>query len=251
MTLDASPRPIMISGGAPTPHHQLGRAPCTGPGSRGARCAAASSIPSPTMRHIVLSLLLLPAVACAPTTDRASATPTDSAAIAAGAVAVEGDTAADDTQPKPADGPPRVCTAAQLTASRLGGDAGAGQRGVTYALRNHGHVPCLIGGVPALVLLDSAGAPMPEPRAVPSEADFPDATTARSPLVLAPGDSAAFQITFAGISAGTLTCRQATALRIVPPGAIDTLTLADTLQPCGPTLRVIPVLRRIPPVASR
>ena len=140
------------------------------------------------------------------------------------------------------------CDATQLSARRLGADAGAGQRGVTYLLRNTGPGPCRLGGTPSLQLVDSAGSPMALPNAVPAAAMVDDATTLADPLLLSPGDSAVFQITYTGIAAGTLTCRVATAVRITPPGGSRTLTIADTLRVCGQTLHVRPILHAVPAV---
>ncbi|MEO8200073.1 MAG: DUF4232 domain-containing protein, partial [Gemmatimonadota bacterium] len=75
---------------------------------------------------------------------------------------------------------PQVCRAANLQIALAGSDAGAGQRGMTFSIRNTGNRPCLIGGYPVLRLIDSSGSNLDSisPRAEPG---FPDSTFALAP----------------------------------------------------------------------
>ena len=95
------------------------------------------------------------------------------------------------------------CRNANLALSQAGADAGAGSRGVTYALSNVGPQPCTLEGHPGVALTDSAGRPLPGLR----YDQMPDPSGAASgPVTLAPDEQATFSIVFTGISAGTLAC---------------------------------------------
>ena len=199
----------------------------------------------------VVGTLLFAASAACGGGDAARRTEGDAAGAAASESTATGVTSMPDTAARPsgtADGEAPRCDATQLAARRAGSDAGAGQRGVTYLLRNAGSRSCRLGGTPSMYLVDSSGARMAPPDVVPTDASVDDATTLDEPLLLAPGDSAAFQITYTGIAAGALTCRVATAVGITPPGSAATITLADTLRVCGPTVHVRPILHGLPDV---
>lgn len=138
-------------------------------------------------------------------------------------------------------GAPGVCRAGNLQLTLAGSDAGAGQRGMTFSIRNSGHQPCLIGGYPALRLIDSSGRQLDSivPR---NETGFPDST-----FSLEPDSLASFQITFTGIPAG-ITCYQATRLEVIPTGMTDTLGLTTPIAPCGDRINVRPIVPGLPPL---
>src|SRR5215218_1909557 len=52
------------------------------------------------------------------------------------------------------------CRASALTARVAAGDAGAGNRAITIAVKNGGPTACRLDGYPRVVPLDSAGAPL-------------------------------------------------------------------------------------------
>jgi hypothetical protein len=135
------------------------------------------------------------------------------------------------------------CRVANLALSRVGADAGAGSRGVTYALTNAGPRPCTLVGHPAVVLLDAAGRPLPGLRQ--DEAPAPDGGAA-GPVTLAPDDQATFAIRFTGIDAGTLRCADAAAVRVTPPGAepgaSPELRMPAELHVCGEVVHVTPLV---------
>ncbi|MEO8294894.1 MAG: DUF4232 domain-containing protein [Gemmatimonadota bacterium] len=141
---------------------------------------------------------------------------------------------------------PAVCRAADLEMSIEGSDAGAGQRGITFAMRNKGNAPCLTGGYPALRLADSLGHSL-DSIAVLQIASSYEPIAVSSPFSLAPDSAAYFQITFTGIPAG-ITCYQADRLELVPPGAADTLVYRTPIAPCGDHLNLSPVRQGRPPM---
>lgn len=143
--------------------------------------------------------------------------------------------------PAAEDPGPGICQAADLVIVLAGSDAGAGQRGMTFSIRNSSAKTCRTGGYPALRLTDSLGIDL-DSIAVRRESGFPD-----SSFLLEPDSLASFQITYPGIPAG-ITCYQASRLDVIPPGATDTLRMTIPIAPCGDHLNLRPLARGVPPV---
>lgn len=181
-----------------------------------------------------LAALASIALACSPspgTGDTGAATPPDVAARGAATPdtqrAPAGSTPA-ERAPAPADpGALRACGDA-LRVTRLTMDAGAGQRGVTYALTNTGSSRCAVRGYPELALRDSAGAPLAGVSVV-RDAD----AAADSSVTLAPGARATFGIHFTGIPADGKPCARSASIAVTPPGATRATVLPARLEVCA------------------
>jgi hypothetical protein len=142
---------------------------------------------------------------------------------------------------------PHLCRAADLIVTPAGGDAGAGQRGVIFALHNKSRSACFTKGYPSLRLLDMQGHPLDSLKMMPFAGSDFDGSAAPDSILLDPGNVASFQIEFTGIRGAGIPCYQATRLEIVPPGAADTLSIATTIAPCGNHINVAPIRHGLPP----
>lgn len=194
---------------------------------------ATMSDPFRALRRLAAAAGLLSCLAACSAADEAQHRATDSVDVAR--------TTAERRDSVP-DGTGATCRGVDLALSLVGADAGAGNRGVTYALTNVGPQPCTLVGHPGISLVDSAGRPLPGVRfdeipAIGAEAGQPTA-----PVTLAPDGQATFTILFTGIAAGTLSCTDAAAVRVTPPGSDTELRIPAALHVCGDRVRVTPLV---------
>lgn len=126
--------------------------------------------------------------------------------------------------------------------SRVAADAGAGQRGVTYAFTNASSADCTLRGYPEVTPNGGDGQPLPRVSAVHAEGTYFHGRTAPGTVTLAPGAQATFEISFTGIPADNRPCVRSDSVAITAPGTTHALTLADRLTICvARQLRVTPV----------
>lgn len=139
-----------------------------------------------------------------------------------------------------AAGPSRCVTTA-LTGSIAGSGGAAGTIETTVALKSTGTVPCSLAGYPGLQMLSASGATLPTQVVRKGNDSF--TSMAPTTVVLAPGQSAYFNIGYSDVPVGNeTTCPTSGSVEVTPPNAFDHLVVAAALAPCGGgTLVVSPV----------
>jgi len=142
---------------------------------------------------------------------------------------------------------PAPCRGAQLATSYDGTQGATGHLELTLALRNVSAQPCRIEGYPGARLIDAAGRALPL-RVQRGHGFFPDTQSPPAPIVLQPGATAHYGISFATNNeyAGAHVCRNAaTALSAAPGPAARwervSLRRGVRITPCGGQLIVSPV----------
>ena len=109
------------------------------------------------------------------------------------------------------------------------------------ALKSTAQTLCVLSGYPGLQLLSSTGASLPTNVVRKGTYSF----TAMSPttVLVAPGQSAFFNIGYSDVPVGTeTTCPTSASMEITPPNDYDHLAVAASLSPCGGgTMVVSPV----------
>ncbi|SFF41221.1 Protein of unknown function [Actinacidiphila alni] len=123
-----------------------------------------------------------------------------------------------------------LCTAAQLTPSLGGGDAGAGSVFRYLVLTNHSGTVCHVTGFPGLSLLDADGKQIGAP-ATYQQLDH-------QPVVLRPGESASDTIRTVNQQGTCLPT--STSLRIYPPGSRQSLVFPGKVTNCDNEFVVTP-----------
>ena len=142
------------------------------------------------------------------------------------------------TEPGTAAPAARACAPAQLAPSYAGTDGATGHMEVAIALRNVSGRACRVAGYPDARLLGPGG--RPTLTAHRGAGFFPDTTGRPRPLLLRPGHSAHYGISFVTNNeyAGAHVCHHVTgALSALPghPGMWQRVSLrhAPRLMPCG------------------
>jgi hypothetical protein len=130
----------------------------------------------------------------------------------------------------PGAGTTPLCTAAQLTPSLGGGDAGAGNLYRYLVLTNHSDTVCHVTGFPGLSLLDADGRQIGAP-ATYQQLDH-------QPVVLRPGESASDTIHTVNQQGTCLPT--STSLRIYPPGSKASLVFPGRVTNCDNEFVVTP-----------
>ena len=120
---------------------------------------------------------------------------------------------------------PRACTAAELTASYLGGQGATGHGELGFALRNNSGSTCHTYGYPGVLFLDRAGKPLPTDSTRTTQDFFGSAP--EKELVVAPGQNVSFRLGVTHGAASTAGCTTAYGLQVIPPD--DTATLHVTI----------------------
>jgi len=141
--------------------------------------------------------------------------------------------------PLPVSAPP--CRSGDLSLRRVGEDAGAGQRAVTYAFVNNARTPCSLKGFPTLSWYDENGKALANVRVVQSEATMFESSGPPTEVALAPGARAVFHISFGGLQQGSRPCPVSARLQATPPENTQILELDDRISPCAGQVRVGPV----------
>lgn len=135
------------------------------------------------------------------------------------------------------------CKGPQLKLSRVGGDAGAGNRVAILGVQNVGIRPCSLTGYPSIVLEDQKGDPLAAVRSDRTLGSYFREGQTPGPVELAPQGQGFFDIAWNVVpdeSAGQTTCPSAARIRMTAPGDTSPVTLAETFTPCGGRIRVSP-----------
>jgi Protein of unknown function (DUF4232) len=120
------------------------------------------------------------------------------------------------------------CTAADVTVSAKGGDAGAGHRSSVFVLTNTTQAPCSVDGYPGMAFLDASGAVV---RGTVERGDsylFSD--PGPSLVVLQPGDAASYSLGWS--EANGATCATSTKVQVTPPDDTNHATLLSQVVVC-------------------
>lgn len=134
------------------------------------------------------------------------------------------------------------CRSGDLTLRRVGEEAGAGQRAVTYAFVNQGPMACSLRGFATLQWTDADGKPLAGLKVIQSEAAMFGSSGAPADVVLsANGGRGVFHISFSGVQQGAKACPVSAKLQATPPGNTQVLEIDDRIQPCTGQVRVGPV----------
>lgn len=144
-----------------------------------------------------------------------------------------------NTGPAAAMAPP--CRSGDLVLRRVGADAGAGQRAVTYAFVNQSRAACSLKGFPTLAWYDEHGKALADLKVIQSEANMFDSSGPPTEVALPPGGQAVFHIGFSGLQQGSKACPVSARLQATPPENSQILELDDRIQPCTGQVRVGPV----------
>jgi hypothetical protein len=133
------------------------------------------------------------------------------------------------------------CVTAALSGSVAGSSGAAGTIEKTVALKSTASTTCVLGGYPGLLLLSSTGAALPT--TVVRKGNYSFTSMSPATVMLAPGQSAYFNIGYSDVPVGSETqCPSSASVEVTPPNATDHLVIAATMAPCGGgTMVVSPV----------
>jgi hypothetical protein len=138
------------------------------------------------------------------------------------------------------------CATTALSGSVVGSSGAAGTVETTVALKSTAPTPCVLDGYPGMQLLSSSGASLPTNVVRKGSYSF----TAMSPttVILAPGQSAYFNIGYSDVPVGSeTTCPTSASVQVTPPNAYDQLVVTAAMSPCGGgTMVVSPVFAATP-----
>jgi hypothetical protein len=133
------------------------------------------------------------------------------------------------------------CATTDLSGSVTGSSGAAGTIETTVALKSTATTPCALAGFPGLQMLSASGSNLPTQ--VVRTGSYSFTAIAPTTVILAPGQSAVFNIGYSDVPVGNETsCPTSASVEVTPPNATDHLVLTAALAPCGGgTLAVSPV----------
>jgi hypothetical protein len=138
-----------------------------------------------------------------------------------------------------------VCPSSQLTVTPQTGQGAAGTIEMSMTMVNHGSSSCLLDGYPGLQLLDANGHPLPTNVVRGGGPTFaaPAANQPPAQVVLAPGATAAFSLSYEDVPVGTeTTCPTSSSAEVTPPNDYTYVVVPLQIAPCGGgTIHVSPV----------
>lgn len=120
------------------------------------------------------------------------------------------------------------CRTSQLSVRPVSGDAGVGNRAITYAFTNTSTSSCTLYGYPGFALLDAKGKPLKGINIIRSQITYFQTVKPIRKVILAPGAQASFQI---GYNVAN-NCPESAKIQITPPNAYNHFTLAEHIRPC-------------------
>lgn len=129
---------------------------------------------------------------------------------------------------------PVPCTSDQLSLSEGGEDAGAGHSALHFVLRNTSDRACVLGGAPAVRVLDGKGQPLAGVTIERRE----DSDSGPASIPLSPGGSATFTLYFANATGG-LPCHAVAMVEATLPSDGAALRLASAFDVCGPRVTLM------------
>ncbi|MDI6624561.1 MAG: DUF4232 domain-containing protein [Brevundimonas sp.] len=135
------------------------------------------------------------------------------------------------------------CKGPQLKLSRVGGDAGAGNRVSILGVQNVGTRPCSLTGYPSITLEDPEGDALAAVRSDRTLGSYLRPGQTPGPVELAPQGLGFFDIAWNVVpdeSAGRTTCPSVARIRMTAPGDTSPVTLAQAFTPCGGRIRISP-----------
>jgi Protein of unknown function (DUF4232) len=188
-------------------------------------------------RAVVLVLGGLGAVGLA----ACSSHPSTSSTTSSGATASTGSTSTSAAATTTSGPGGSLCAARDLVTTLSGSEGAAGTFELTFALRNTSTAPCPMEGYPGAQLVDASGTELPTH--VVSGGNLAFTSFAPSPVTLAAGATAYFNLAYSDVPTGTeTTCPTAAQIEVTPPHAVDHDTVAVHITVCAAgTLTVSPV----------
>lgn len=124
------------------------------------------------------------------------------------------------------------CGAADLRIVQSGssGQMGTGER--TFALTNTSSAPCTLYGYPGLLLLGPTGVAVPTNTVRGGGLSFE--SIGPSTVVLAPRDTAYFNVGYSDVTTVNTTCSTGTAIQVIPPTGSDhvVVTVIPSIRAC-------------------
>ncbi len=143
--------------------------------------------------------------------------------------------------PPPAPVPAPPCRSGDLSLSKVGADAGAGQRQVTYAFVNNGAAACSLKGYPTLSLFDADGKRADGVTTVQTEQSYFNVGGPPQDVNIAHNARGLFYISFTGIQATDKPCVAIARVQATPPGNTQAIEVSDTLSVCTGQIRLSPI----------
>ncbi|MHB8439162.1 MAG: DUF4232 domain-containing protein [Acidimicrobiales bacterium] len=133
-----------------------------------------------------------------------------------------------------------VCAGSDLVGTVSGDQGAAGTTELTIALRNTSAITCGLEGYPGAQLNGSDGSALPTD--VVRGGPYAFVSFAPTPVSLAPGASAYFNMGYSDVPTGTTACSAAASMWVTPPNDVDHVTITQQLEVCdGGRINVSPV----------
>jgi hypothetical protein len=139
----------------------------------------------------------------------------------------------------PLGGGPSACGAGDLALKFMGDDPGAGQRNLTFQVKNRSLATCSVQGFPVVTLVGPDGLPTPHVKVKTSLTTGP-APGPAAKLALTPGQSAVFYMHYTVIGSDDQACPKVSRFSVELPGG-KTGMIAQEAQPCGGQVQVSPL----------
>ncbi|OUL22657.1 hypothetical protein BV378_22250 [Nostoc sp. RF31YmG] len=133
------------------------------------------------------------------------------------------------------------CRTNQLSVSRVGSDAGAGNVALIYSFTNKGTSSCTLYGYPGLALLDAKDQPLGGIKVIRAKDTYFQNKQPPQQVTLATGEQASFQITYNHIRSEGKSCPTSAKIEITPPNAYEHLTIPEQIDACTRQVKVTPV----------
>jgi len=122
------------------------------------------------------------------------------------------------------------CQTANLRVSLSGSQGAAGTQEATFALTNVAGAPCTTYGYPGMLLLTTAGAPLPT--TVDRGGTLSFEKIAPSLVHLAPGATAYFNAGYSDVQQGNAACSSAQRVEVTPPTNATSAVVVTTIRAC-------------------
>ncbi len=138
------------------------------------------------------------------------------------------------------------CQPTGLTGTVVGTQGAAGTIEVTVELKNTSTSSCALEGYPGLQLVSAGGTQLPTSVVRGGSYSFSDFPP--SPLTLAAGAVAYFNLGYSDVGSGTGSCPPASSMWVTPPDDVEHLVVAQSITACnGGTITVSPVFASTAP----
>lgn len=155
-------------------------------------------------------------------TSSGASTRTTHGTTTTGSPATSSTTTSTTSAPPTTAGTP-TCQAAGLRIVLAGSQAAAGTEELTFSLTSTASAACEMVGYPGLVLVSTSGAHLPT--TVVRGGTLPFENVAPSPVLLAHGETAYFNVGFSVVQSGSTSCTDAQNVEVTPPTGTGSATV--------------------------